>query len=72
MKRKPVFKPRDSNVPAMRLRVSGAHGKTKKAIRRSDKVALKKMLPGTQMESNKTALFLSALAAKLIGRVAQW
>ena len=36
------MKPRNNNVPAMMLRKSGAHGKSKKAIRRSDKIDLMK------------------------------
>ena len=51
MKGKPKLKPRDLNVPAMRQRKSGAHGKTKKAIRRADKIALMRQLPGVQIGS---------------------
>ena len=41
MKQK-LHKPRDPHAVAMFKRKSGAHGKTKKALRRADKVALRK------------------------------
>lgn len=37
-------KPRNRDVPAMRMRVSGAHGKTKKALRKEGRMELTKKL----------------------------
>ena len=41
-KQQKLIKPRDPNAVAMFQRKSGAHIKTKKALRRADKVSLRK------------------------------
>ena len=70
MTRKDTIKPRDLNVPAMLKKASGAHGKTKKAIRRLEKVALLKRYTGVETGSSYIALSLNARWVK-IGPVAQ-
>lgn len=41
-RKKPILAPRNGHVAAIRTRKSGAHGKTRKAERRSEKVRLKR------------------------------
>lgn len=40
--RAPKMAPRNGHLPAMRIKVSGPHGKTIKAQRRADKISLHK------------------------------
>lgn len=42
--KKSTLAPRNGHVAAMRVRASGAHGKTKKAIRKAEKQALRKKI----------------------------